>query len=417
MQISNEIDSHEPAKTGLMTPSRRPSESDSTMPTLEKGQRCPFQVTRSVAGRSWARVERLSHCYDAFPIERARPNGRQNDPDAIAGFGTTQPDSRDVLLHYASHWERGTGVPVLLVHGATADAACWVTPYGKAGQGLAPALDAMGRKVFAVTFAHRHGDNLLQAESLAMAIARIREVTGSRHVDVVAHSKGSVAARALASGLSLPWMQGYAGDIRRLVLVGGPHLGIDYAYRHPLINYGVFHEPKSPYLNAPMTWTRMLVMGLWVDTAHRTLLRTHGDYFPGQSQMLYRWDKAYALPSLEPDVRSTYYGGSGLVSASAGIDAAIAQGGHFIDRLREHPLDRAVELAVLAGNRANRLGMLNEQTGPSDGTVFVESAIATDDMTRGGAKLVARDVLPLNHAELIYDRKAQQWVHDVLTRP
>ncbi|MFP5502454.1 MAG: esterase/lipase family protein [Candidatus Sericytochromatia bacterium] len=368
-----------------------------------------YSVTRVVTARPWARIERLTHAHEAFPTERARPNGRQTDAGVVHAFGTATPMSRDVLLHFGPAWEEGAGPPVVLVHGATADATYWIDPYGRRGEGLVQALEAAGRRVFAVTFAHRHGDNLLWAESLSMAIARVREATGAARVDVLSHSKGSVAARALASGLKADWMFGYQGDIRRLVIVGGPNMGIDYSFRHPLVNYGLYAELPDSRFNAPLSWTRMLAYGRWVDTRDRTLLTTAGNYFPGQCQMLYRWDRRYELPLLEPDVRSTYYGGRGLVSESAGIAEAIAQGGHFIEQLREQPLDRAIELAVLAGSRANRLGMLNEQTGPSDGTLFVESALATDDMTRHGAKIVAKDVLPLNHAELIYAQTAKRW--------
>lgn len=375
-----------------------------------------YRVTAEAPSRLWARIERLTHLYAGFPDEPVRPNGYQADAEIVAAFGQEAPASRHVLLHLGRRWEKGTGVPILLVHGATVDAQYWHNPYGHPGHGLAPVLEAEGRPVFAVTFAHRHGDNFLWAEQLNVAIARVRDLTGAPCVDVVAHSKGAVAARILASGLGLEWSRPYRGDIRRLVLVGAPNLGIDYMFRHPLMNWGIFPERPDPRMNAPMTWARTLVGGVWVNTDPYSLYRA-GGFFPGQSQMLYRWDETYALPKTEPDWRTTYHGGRGLVSVSRGIERAIGEGGHLIDRLREAPLDANIQLAVLGGDASNRPFFLNEYTGPSDGLVFVKSAMHTEDMTRGGATLLAADVLPLNHGQLVYKSTAKRWIADVLNRP
>lgn len=373
-----------------------------------------YMVTNEVPSRLWARIERLTSPRPDLPLEAARPNGKQTDPEVVAAFGSAEPASRHVLLHLGRRWESGRGVPVLLVHGATVDGQYWHDPYGKPGKGLAPLLDAEGFRVFAVTFAHRHGDNFAWAEMLNAAIGRVRELTGARQVDVVAHSKGAVAARVLASGLT---HTPYRGDIRRLVLVGAPNLGLDYPFRHPAMNWGLFPEKATPKLNAPMSWARTLVGGVWVNTDPYSLYRAGGNHFPGQAQMLYRWDKTYSISTLAPDWRSTYFGGRGLVSVSRGIERAIAEGGHLIERLREAPLDDAIELAVLAGTAANRPFFLNEFTGPSDGLVFVESAMHTEDMTRGGARLLAKEALPFNHGQLVYRTAPRRWIVDVLARP
>ena len=153
-------------------------------------------------------------------------------------------------LHYVMQGQ-GDGPALLLVHGATSDAACWIRPYNHRDQGLAAFFAARGRRVFAVTFAHKHGCNLLQAQQLNLAIQRVRELTDARRVDVLAHSKGGVAARALASGVREPWMTPYKGDIRRLVLVGAPNAGIDYSFRHPVANLALV--PEKVGFNAPMS--------------------------------------------------------------------------------------------------------------------------------------------------------------------
>jgi pimeloyl-ACP methyl ester carboxylesterase len=374
-----------------------------------------FKLIKTFESKQWDKLERLSSTYAKFPTEQSRPNGRHQDAEIVAAFGSDTPASRDVVLHYAKGWEKGQGTPVILVHGSILDATSnWINPHNQ--EGMVKTLTDNGLRVFAVTFAHRHGDNLLWAEQLANAIARVMEVTGAKEVDVVAHSKGTLAARAYASNVKKPWMQAYKGDIRRMVLIGGPHLGIDFAFRHPLVNLGLYPEKDQTLFNAPMVWTKMIAFGLWTDTAKYTLMKGHGDYFPGQAQMLYRWDKTYPLPKLEPDWYTTYHGGQGLISVSPGIDKAIAEGGDFIDQLRAHPLDKGVELASLAGDQATMKNILNEKTGPSDGVVFVKSATHTDDMVKGGAKLLANDVLPHNHMELVYAPKAKAWVVNQLKR-
>jgi hypothetical protein len=367
-----------------------------------------FTVSERMPAKAWAGIERLSASRSGFPQEAMRPNGRQVDPDIVAAFGTATPPSRDMLLHYFKGWDKNSGRPVLLVHGAIHEAtSSWIKPHGH--DGLAPYLAGKGYRVFAVTFAHRHGDNLLQGEQVANAIARIRQVTGAASVDVVAHSKGCTGVRALASGLTPLGNRGAEG-IRRILFVGGAHKGTDYTFRHPSVNYGLYPEEDNFLRNAPMGWTKMLYLGQWVDTAAQTMLRDHGDFFPGQAQLFARWDKEYPLSATEPDWYTSYNGGQGFVSVSPGIDKAIAAGGNFMAKLARNPIDRHVEFAVLAGNSPTLPNVLNETTGPSDGVIFVASATATSDMTKGGAKLLDSDVIPSHHMGLIYDDAAKQWV-------
>ncbi|HEY9765085.1 MAG TPA: hypothetical protein V6C82_01915, partial [Chroococcales cyanobacterium] len=283
--------------------------------------------------------------------------------------------------------------------------------------GFVKTLTDKGLRVFALTFAHRHGDNVLQASQIAYCLNRIRQVTGASLVDVIAHSKGTVAARTLASDIRKPWMAPYAKDIRRLVLIAGPNLGMDMTFRHPIIHYALFPEQSNPLLNAPLCWTKMLYMGMWMDTGKNSMFTDDGNCFPGQTQLLYRWDKTYPLSMTEPDYYTTYNGGQGLVSYSPGIDKAIAEGGNFIDNLRAHPLDPSVQLVVLAGDRADLANVLNENTGPSDGIVFVKSATHTEDMVKGGARLVAKEILHLNHMDLIIKSESRDWVAKQLARP
>lgn len=375
----------------------------------------PFRVVRTATPTDWARIECLESTLPGFPNERMRPNGRHRNADIVKAFGSATPPSKRVLLHYMPGWDRqDTRPPVLLVHGTVVDATnCWLkTSSGRTG--LATTVAASGRRVFAVTFANRHSDNHLWAQNLNDAIARIREVTGATQVDLVAHSKGAMGARVLASNVRYPWMSPFHGDIRHLVLVGAPLDGIDFTFRHSIIGYGLFPEKDETVFNAPIAWTRMLVNGFWADSSAVSIYANYGNYFPGQAQMLRRWDKEYPLNPTEPDWYSTYHGGQGLLSQSEGIDQAIAESGNYMAMLQAHPLDPRVALAVAAGDHADIEGIHNEHTGPSDGVAFLKSASAVKPLIAGGAKLLANQTLPVNHMGLIADPAAQRWILDQL---
>lgn len=395
---------------GLSAPATNDLAAEATVSARAKGKET-FRVVRSIKTAQWDRIECLESTLASFPGEKMRPNGRHRNEDIVKAFGADMPPSRAVLLHYYKGWDAqgDSKPPVLLVHGTGTDGtASWIAPLGK--KGLAPVLAERGRRVFAVTFAHRHGDNTLQAENLNAAIARITGMTGATQVDVVGHSKGTVAIRALASNVKYEWMTPFMKDIRRMVLVAGPLLGLDTTFRHSIFAYGLFPEKDKSYLNAPLPWTGGVFFGVWQDTSEVSIYSRFGNYFPGQAQLLHKWDDQYPLPQLEADWYTTYYGGQGLVSMSEGIDKAIADGGHYIAKLRKHPVDPSVTFAVLAGDHADLEGVHNEHTGPSDGIAFVASATHTDDMVKGGARLQKKEVLPLNHLELITDPRAHDWV-------
>jgi hypothetical protein len=126
-------------------------------------------------------------------------------------------------------------------------------------------------------------------------------------------------------------------------------------------------------------------------------------------QLLARWDHVHPLPAGE-SVQKTYFGGSTTEFDATGIEHYIDQSGHFIDVLQSHPVDPKVPVALLAGSKSDIPLWDNETTGPSDGVIFVESALAA----ARGSNVVARDVLPLNHLELVWNRQGQQWIVDQL---
>jgi len=380
----------------------------------------PVRVTRSA---DWPLVELHEDPSPLFVKEPFTEAARQDEPDILDGFGgDAEPPSRRFLLHGAPGWDRTDDArpPVLLVHGAVIDA---TTSWGRAsfrgrgGAGLAARLSHAGRRVFAITFAHPHGCNYLWAEQIGNAIRRVRALTKAEKVDVVAHSKGGVAARLHASDVRRAGMAKFKGDIRRLLLVGSPNGGIDVAFAYPNLNYWIIHHKAS----GPLSWTEALCYGVWTDLRKSNLYAAPEGRgaFPGQAQMVARWDGTYGLYDADPlqfDVESTYRGGRGRVSISLGIDRAIADGGDLIARLAKAGVDRRVEVALLAGTKPYVMGFVGERRGPSDGLLLVRSALAQEAITKAGAKVIRADTLHLSHIELAFADPAIAWIEETLSR-
>lgn len=326
----------------------------------------------------------------------------QLDPDIINHFGTRFPDADAYLLHYARGWNSNRHeVPVLLVHGAGLDATSYTNLWDMGYTGLQQQLVSLGYRVFSVTFSHSHGDNFYQAMQLADAIDRIKKLTGAGTVDVVAHSKGGIAARIYMSNMSAA---AYRNDVRRLVMLGVPNLGTDFAFRNPSISYLIYTAGG----NGVIAWDKLIYLAATVDITPRSIYAGGG--FPGQSQILYRWDNEYNLDVSQQDWWTTYYGGSGYVSHSQGIEAALLTGGYLISELEKHSLAPDIELSVLAGE-SHSFAMIPLQTSiPGDGIVFRESALNTDAMVSGGAHLKDKRVLTVNHIELLYHPRVARWV-------
>jgi hypothetical protein len=377
------------------------------------GERLPHEVVVCAATR-WARIERLVIDDPHLVQERFIPIIEHHDPEIVAAFaGSRTPPSNQILLHVAKGTDDAPDpVPVLLVHGAGVDAnESWADhPVYQPYEGLAARLVRAGKKVYAVTFAHPHGDNVLQAEALAHAIDRVRELTGAPQVDLVAWSKGGMAARIYLSDAGPEWATRYRGDVRRYVMLGTPNGGIDVSFAYPNLNYWVL-EHRSP---APLSWTRCLYRGQWIDTADQSIYEEGA--FPGQAQMVARWDGRYGRTDSKGqfDVDTTYDGGKGLVSVSKGIAAVIAQGGDMIERLRHKAIAPGVQLYVLAGTHPWIAGEVGERRGPSDGLLLVASVFDLEPMTRRGAKVVRKDLRAFNHLQLCYDPRANDWVASAL---
>jgi len=330
------------------------------------------------------------------------PQNEHQDLDIIACFQTAMPSSNYYLLHYAPGWDCNLHQnPILLVPGAGLDANSFTDLYAMGYDGLQQQLLALGYRVFAITFSHTHGDNFIQAEQIAAAISRICSVTGKDQIDLVAYSKGGSAARIYLSGLSdTP----YRGDIRRYIMLGTPNQGVDFPFRNPLFNYVIYISGS----NGVLAWDKILSFGTMVEVSQRSIYRDGA--FPGQCQLLYRWDDTYELDMLQQDWWTTYYGGSGLISHSRGIDQAIADGGNLVERLDAVGLEPGIDFYVLAGDNNVFNAFPGDESGPGDGLVFLESVLYTDGLARRGATLRTKDILPVNHLEFLYSRPVARWV-------
>ncbi len=339
------------------------------------------------------------------------PRSVQQNREIIKCFGTDKPHSGDAVLMYAGDPPAGVKVqptPVLLVHGASKSADFWWDPKEDgSGGGLPQALRQQGFKVYAVSFAHNQDDQFFWSHQIGNASERVRELTGAPQIDLIGHSKGGQATRVYCTPEVGPdWVNHARGDVRKLILVAAPNGGIDTMFRHPTANYALYGSSKSPHLNAPMSWESMIAWG-WNRDVHEFGFSQQGpDYWPGQRQMLARWDNKYELSVTEPDYRTTYEGGRGWVSTSKGIDHYIREGGNLVQRLNEHPIDPAIEVSVLAGDKANIKGIVNETGGPSDGLLFLDSALMVPSNHKA--------VLHLNHKSLVSEREGQQWIASAL---
>jgi hypothetical protein len=376
-----------------------------------------LDATYSPVSNGWAKVERWHDTDANFPTELYPSDGRGDQSgDRLTYFGGVHhPNSGSFLMYYGPHWNTGArATPVLLVLGATQNAdQAWADPSlnGPGGcgvtscptTGLMQYLDGAGYKVFAVNFAHSFGDNYYQAQVIADAIGVIKSQLGVTKVDVVAWSKGVIAARMYVASLKPLWGQAYQNDVRKLILLGGPNKGLDTPYRHGILNAGLVWPECGGALNFPAAVDTLWCYGVYYNHPDLTYSGTGSDnVFPGARQALYRWDSVYALDSSQYDWYTVYYGGWGAYSHSLGIQAAINQGS-VIATMRATAEPAAVTNYALCGGYPT-LPISTENTGPSDGVVFVLSCTDTAGMTTvGGSTTLWGD----NHTMLGWETTAE----------
>lgn len=317
----------------------------------------------------WSVIERL-HDPDADLFEAgeynsttAWPESADYAPHIADCFGTQTPDTSDALLHVGPSAALAYGTPILFVPGAGDNASRgFVT--------MAWHEDLLYRPVYALTFAHPHGDVFEQAELVADAIARIEARTGATQVDVVSHSKGGAAVAVYLSNYDgASWSDAayqaagtkYRGDVRRAVFIASPLDGVDTSYRWPSSNY-LSLDADTAF--SPSAWQKYYpygtaVPGVWTDLSEQDFFADGGDLFPGQRQLLRNHEDEYPLPgslpwlgaySVQQDWYTTYEGGTGFVSSGEGIDAAVDAAGDVLTQIAHNGVDPGVELFTLAGD-------------------------------------------------------------------
>lgn len=360
----------------------------------------------SGVSNGWAKVERWRDPGGAFAQETFPPDGRGDQIGQRATFfGSAQPHSSKFLLYYAPGWDANTDpTPVLLVHGATQNAdQAWANPADSSGAcgagscpttGLMQQLAASDRRVFAINFPHANGDGYFWSEQIADAIEVVKTRTGAAKVDVIAWSKGAFNARMYVSSLKQSWGSAYRGDVRRLILIGGPNNGFDWSFRHGTFGSVSVYPECGGVVNGPAVHDWMYCFGIWW---YRPQWTYDSSYFPGPKQMLKRWDSVYALASTEFDWWTTYYGGWGWTSYARGINAFLA--GSLVDTLRSAGVPSSVRTHLLCGDQNDIPLLHNEHTGPSDGVIFLASCQSTTGVANvGGAATVATNHLELGWA-------------------
>ncbi|MEW6732446.1 MAG: lipase [Acidobacteriota bacterium] len=385
-----------------------------------------LEATFTEVANGWEKVERLKDNNPNFPVEDYLLDGRgDQDGQRLTFFADKRPHSSRFLLYYAANSKTNLKpYPVLLVHGANDNVdRAWANPneYGFCGApscpktGLMQLLTEQGYRVFAINFPHKQGDNYLWAQQIHAAIARIKGITGAAYVDVIAWSKGAFATHMYVSNVKPSWGASYRGDIRKLILLGSPNLGIDYTFRHGAIFNSIIFPNCGGLIkvNGPSPHTAMLCQDKWQTFSEYSIYTTaSGNFFPGQKQMLRRWDKIYSLPQNELDWQTTYYGGKGEQTEGLGIDAAIAQG-ELVSQIRRAGIPASITVYLLAGKAATIPFFHNEHTGPSDGLVFIDSATNTDGIGKVAAVTVIEDA---NHLQLAWHSRALSQINEWLEK-
>lgn len=218
----------------------------------------------------------------------AGSNGTTGAPACAATKSPMRPEARFVLLQIGPKTATlscdTTKTPVLLVHGSIQNGNVWIQPNGNDGSGntypdtphqtgFVQALETAGTCTYAVTFGTFHGDNFNQAINLANAVRRIKTLTGRPKVDVIAWSKGTIAADVYLADAAkwTDWgtkhfealaaeqakrVPAFQNDVRAYIALSGPHLGIDLNFRHPYDNLVIASaKENAPVGQGPLAWS------------------------------------------------------------------------------------------------------------------------------------------------------------------
>jgi hypothetical protein len=371
--------------------------------------------TTTGVSHGWDSVEHWNDTDSAWPATHYLADGRQNQTGAAATlFGSAQPPGSQFLLYRAPGWHTNTGPAVLLVMGAADDVDREYSDPAEGGAGtcgvlncpstgLMQFLSGSGYRVFAVDFADTQGDNYEWAQTISDALSRVRAETGTTSADLVAWSKGAFAARMYVAGVAPTWGRPYQGDVAKLVLIGNPNAGLDYTFAHGTEGNPLIYPQCGGTLNGPSPSQSYMCFGIVYPQPD---LAVTSMYFTGQRQMLARFDSTYGVDETQDDWYTTYYGGTGFVSTSKGIQQAIGAGS-LVATIRARTVPASVPTYLLCGGSPTLIGFYNENRGPSDGVVFDSSCQSTTGIGQvAGATMVPGD----NHLMLGWESTAMHAV-------
>lgn len=366
--------------------------------------------TTTGVSHGWDSVEHWNDTDSAWPATHYLSDGRQNQTgEAATLFGSAQPPGSQFLLYRAPGWQTNAGPAVLLVMGANDDVDREYSDPAAGGPGtcgvescpttgLMQYLTGAGYRVFAVDFADTQGDNYEWAQTISDALSRVKTEAGTSSVDLVAWSKGAFAARMYVAGVAPSWGRGYQGDVAKLVLIGNPNGGLDYTFAHGTEGNPLIYPECGGTLNGPSPSQSYMCYGIIYPQPN---LAVTSVYFTGQRQMLARWDGTYGVDETQDDWYTTYYGGTGYVSTSNGIQQAI-NAGSLVATIRATP--EAVPTYLLCGGSPTLIGFYDENRGPSDGVVFDASCESTTGISDvAGTTMVTGD----NHLMLGWESTAR----------
>lgn len=363
----------------------------------------------------WSKVELWQDNDSAWPAEHYLPDGRDDQsgqPKTL--FGAGEPPGSEFLLYQAPGALTNSGRTVLLVMGANDSVDREYANPGLNGAGTCGAascpstglmqyLSGLGYRVFAVDFANIQGNNYEWAQTISDALQVMSSETGAATADLVAWSKGAFAARMYVSSVAPSWGRPYQNNVARLILMGNPNGGLDYTFAHGTEANPQIYPECGGSLNGPSPSQSYVCFGVLYSEPN---LSINSAYFTGQRQMLARWDGTFGVDETQQDWYTTYYGGTGFVSTSNGIQNAISNGS-LVASTQQSGVPASVPTYLLCGGSPTIPGFYNENRGPSDGVVFIASC---QDTTGIGNVVRSTLITGDNHLMLGWESSAESTV-------
>lgn len=406
----------------------------------------PVKVRKPSDGlKHWELAEAYRDSHPDFIREKILPQSQFKNSQVLACFpddlyqGDTADSSLMVLL-YGINWENCKKTPVLLVHGAADDAfRAWVhpmsftTPSTIQYPGFMQKFSQAGYPVFAINFSHNHGCNYRQAEQIHNAIQVIKRKTGANKVHLLAHSKGNCAASIYVCGGNTVnenyknFLSPFQQDVDVYIQIAAGNKGVDTMFRYYTSNLTVV-SLNAP---APVCFKEALIYGLWQKYYKEDIYKSNpgteiGNYFPGQSQLLYNLVDdglgftpfCYTPVDANLTMNACYYGGTTFYVSSYGIKYAIQEGDYTIERINRAGIDPSVRLLNLYGTNPAFIEIdmifykipLTVPDHPSDGAVYVHSAKYIDGLLNRGATLLGQKAFDKNHVFLAFSDETFYWI-------